>query len=442
MARKGLFIIFLISLLGGFFYLKPLLFKKEPEPQLVDRMPIADFIGKLNIIEIARESHSFLYYNKIPFRDFLSYEFLLAQGKSYGLDLQKPAYFFANEGGEWGGLISLIDSSKIISGINRLKKDFTFEDTIIGDQKVYRLAKTNVFMTYGKFWMFIYNGTQLPKRMYHVIYSKFGDAHEEWKTFLGIKKFTNEHLVVYSNWKKLKDKGVETALFAHDSDSVNFHLKSYFKSKDSILITQKEKGLSFDPKFRGNKAISLHLDISKIRSNTTHPLNLWLKQLSRRISFPYYEFLRAWEGDIAFHEGGTHVIKETVVETVMDEEFNLTEVKKEKDVNVPGYAVLFSMNQYQKQFVSTLFAKGIMTKENKRFRFLGSPPLKINQKPNFLFLYSTDNTPKIIESSENGGYWTDKRTSYTFSLDSLTSHELMFSVHFPMFNLLKRNKFL
>lgn len=442
MARKGLFIVFLLSLLGGFFYLKPILFHKEPEPSLTDRMPIGDFIGKVDIIDIARESNAFLYYNKIPFREFLSYEFLLAQGKSYGLDLQKQAYFFANESGEWGSILSLIDSSKIVSGINRLKKDFKIEDTIVGGQKVYKLNKTNVYMTYGKLWMFIYHGTQLPKRMYHVIYSKKGDTHAEWTRFLETKKFAKENFVVFSNWKKMKDKGIETAVFAHDADSAQFHLKAYIKTNDSLYFSQKESGISFDSRIKGNKYVSLHLDVSKIRNQPGHPLFSWLRQLSKRISFPFNDFLRAWEGDITFHEGGTHVIKETVVETVMDEEFNLTEVKKEKDVNVPGYAVLFSMNQYQKQFVSTLFAKGIMTKENRRFRFLGSPPLKINQKPNYLFLYSTDYTPKIIENTYNGGYWTNERTTYNFSLDSLNSHELTFTVRFPMMTLLRRNKFL
>jgi hypothetical protein len=442
MARKGLFIVFLISILVGFFYLKPILFKKDPEPLLIDRIPTGDFLGKINLLEVARESYNFLYYNKIPFRDFLSYEFILAQGKSYGLNLQKSSYFFTNEGGEWGGLVSLSDSSKIISGINRLKQDFSFVDTLVGDQKVYRVSKTNLYLTYGKYWLFIYNGKQLPKRMYHVIYSKYGDCHKEWKAFQHFNKFKNEHLVVYSNWKKLKEKGIKHALFAHDSDSINFHIKTYFKSKEPLLISTKDKGLSFDPKFKGSKYVSLHLDISKIKEKPEHPLNLWLKQLSKRISFPYQEFLKAWEGDIAFHEGGTHIVKETVIETVVDEEFNLTEVKKEKDVQVPGYAILFSMNQHQKEFVSTLFARGIMTKDNKRYRFLGSPPLKINQKPNFLFLYSTDNTPKIIESNENGGYWSDKRMKYTFSLDTLTQKELMFSVHFPMFSFLKRGKYL
>jgi hypothetical protein len=442
MARKGLFLVFLISLLVSFFYLKPLLFKYDREPNLTDRIPVGDFIGKFNIIDLARESHSFLYYNKVPFREFLSYEFLLAQGKSYGLDLQKPAYFFANETGEWGSLISLIDSSKIISAINRLKTDFRIEDTIVGGQKVYKLAKSDTYMTYGKLWLFVYNGKQLPKRMYHVIYSKYGDINPVWNSFLKSKKFKKENLIVYSNWNKFKEYGIKKAVFAHDADSIKMHIKGYVLSDDSLLINKKEKGISFDSKFKGDKTIDLHFDISKIKNKTDHPLFVWLRQISNRIGFPLNDFLKAWEGDLAFIEGGTHVVKENVIEMVMDEEFNVSEVKKQKDVIVPGYAVLFSMNKHQKEFVSQLFSKGIMTKENNKFRILDSPPLKINQKSNYLFLYSTDYTPKITQNNRNEGVWTNKNVRYHFQLDSINSHEMEFSVHFPLLNFLKRNQFL
>jgi hypothetical protein len=49
-----------------------------------------------------------LYYNKIPFRDLLSYEFILSQGKLYGLNLQKPIYFFGKEKGDVGAIDSII----------------------------------------------------------------------------------------------------------------------------------------------------------------------------------------------------------------------------------------------------------------------------------------------------------------------------------------------
>ena len=47
--------------------------------------------------------------------------------------------------------------------------------------------------------------------------------------------FKNEHLVIYSNWPKLKDAGIKTAIFAHDSDSLSFNLKC-FPINSSVLI--------------------------------------------------------------------------------------------------------------------------------------------------------------------------------------------------------------
>lgn len=442
MARKGLFIVFLISLLVSFFYFQPFFSAKEEDPSISDRLPVGDFLGKFDVLEVTRESNAFLFYNKIPFRDLLTYEFLLAQGKSYGLDLQKPGYFFANESGEWGALIVVNDSSKISSGINRINKTVEVSDTLIGVQKVRRIKQYDIYMTYGKQWMFFYQGKQLFRRVNQVMYAKKGDTHPAWKKFLSSKQFSKETLIVYSNWKKFKNYGIETAMFAHDCDSIQMHIKSYIKSTEELGLSLKDSGISIADKSQNNKSINLHFDVNKLRNNPQHPICKWLNNFSKRVSFPVNEFFLAWDGDLAFQEGGMQTVKETYIEMELDDEFNVTEVKKEKEVQVPAYAVLLSMNENQKKFISKLFAKGIMTKEDKRFRLLSSPPLGINQKPNFLCLYSADHAPKIIENNKNEGYWTNKRTKYHFSLDSLNSHEAFFSVHFPAFSLLRGNKFL
>ena len=78
-----------------------------------------------------------MYYHKLPFRDLTSKEFLLSQGKAYGLNLQKPIYVFGNESGDGGCLIYVRDSLKIAAGLERLRKSVTIKDTIIEKQKVY-----------------------------------------------------------------------------------------------------------------------------------------------------------------------------------------------------------------------------------------------------------------------------------------------------------------
>ena len=113
MIRKTLTIVILAAALGAFLYLRPFLFQKPTSPRIVDRIPTADFIGKANVLDLARETSGMMFYHKIPFRDFTSYEFLLGQGKMYGLNLQKQVYLFGNESGDWGFLLEVSDSSKI-----------------------------------------------------------------------------------------------------------------------------------------------------------------------------------------------------------------------------------------------------------------------------------------------------------------------------------------
>jgi hypothetical protein len=108
---------------------------------------------------------------------------MLAQAKCYGLDLQRPTYFFANETGEWGALIHVIDSSKIYSGVVRLQKNIELKDTLVGEQKVFSFIGKQSYLTYGKDWLFVYKGENLTKWMYHVMYSKKGDATKVWKKF-------------------------------------------------------------------------------------------------------------------------------------------------------------------------------------------------------------------------------------------------------------------
>jgi hypothetical protein len=69
--------------LGLVLFLKNILFQKPTPPRLIDRLPTADFIGKVNVLDLARETSGMMYYHKIPFRDFTSYEFLLGQGKMF-----------------------------------------------------------------------------------------------------------------------------------------------------------------------------------------------------------------------------------------------------------------------------------------------------------------------------------------------------------------------
>jgi len=442
MARKVLFIVFLISLLVGFFYFKPLFGKIAEEPHLADRMPSGDFLGKVYLLDVARESTAMLFYNKVAMRDFFSHEFILAQSKSYGLNLQKPAYFFANSSGEWGALVEVNDSSKINSGIERLRKTINLQDTMVSDQRVYVLKEEKVYLAYGKKWFFIYKGNQVPKRLYHVKFAERNDISKSWRAFLNERQFRKEKLIVYSNSKKLREHGIQTAIFAHDSDSTSVSIKTYIRNSKPLKVAMKKPGMGFTDKTGTDKLLNVHLDIRKLRKDKNDPLYKWLIKTGRKVSFPTEAFMNAWDGDLSFYQGGMVKITETFIESVLDDDFNVSEVRTSQEKSVPGFAFMMSTNEHQKELISKLFSKGIMRKEGKKFYVLTSPPLHIRIAPDHLYLYSSDTPPATEISSSNSGVWVDKGTRYGFSLDSLNKHEVFGTVTIPVKSLMRKTKLL
>ena len=429
MARKVFFILFLISLLVGFFYFRPLWTNNEPPPSLMDRIPVGDFLGRVYLLDVARESTPLTYHNKIPFRDLFSPEFMLAQAKSYGLDLQRPTYFFANETGEWGALVHVIDSSKIYSGVVRLQKNIDLQDTIVGEQKVFSFKGKQSYLTYGKDWLFVYKGRNLTKWMYHVIYSKKGDVTKVWKAFDKEKQFKNEKLVVYSNYQKFIKKGFTTAMFAHDMDSTNFRVKIYMRTKRALAVSPKKEGPSFVNST--GKLLNLHFNVHKLRQAKNDPYYNLMQGVSKRVSFPLQSFLNTWEGDLSYYQGGFINVKEKVIETALDENFNVSEKVVLKDKKVPSFALLFSINKNIHDLLYQLFVKGILRREENKLRFLFSPPIKMNLTPETVYFYSSDNVPMTTTTTSNGGVWTYRGARYEFHLDSMNQKETFGTINLP-----------
>ena len=166
----------------------------------------------------------------------------MGQGKQYGLDLESNLYLFANENGNWGALIRLTDSSKIQLGIERLSKYTDLQDSTVGGNQFYFIKKEQSYLHYGKDYALIYQGTDFITTLNHVVSAHYGAQKKVWKQFLRQKQFKNEHLVIYANWPKLKSYDIQTAMFAHDSDSLGFKLKSYIKKRSPLYFSLKKNG--------------------------------------------------------------------------------------------------------------------------------------------------------------------------------------------------------
>ena len=288
---------------------------------------------------------------------------------------------------------------------------------------------------------FSIQGDRIFKKLQSHLKCKKGGIKKCWKEFLKEKHFKDEKLVIYSNWKKLKDQGLETALFAHNSDSSSFSLLSYFKNKKPLNIKLKKPGIELSSSNSVVKQLNIHIDISKLRNANNDPIHKFLVNLGKKISFPTKEFLDAWEGDLCFTQGGIAILHETYIESVMDEEFNVTEVKSVKEEKIPGFSLLLSVNQNSTNLINKLFAKGILTKHQNHFQFLASPPLSFVKKTNSLLFFSGESYPKQVMSNKNHGIWSQKGTKIGFAIDSLSSHEIFGTIHIPIDHIIRRNKF-
>jgi hypothetical protein len=441
MGNKIFLIALLCAALGLFLFIRPRLFAPDPPPSLMDRLPESEVLGRFYLLEVVRETGPMLFYNKIPFRDIVSYDFLLSQGKNFGLDIQKPGYFFSDREGEWGTFLHVADSSRIQGGLAKLTPFVALEDTTIHQRKLRFLPKEDLYVFYDKSYLFIYHGTKIKARLSRVLNAQHGETGDSWKKFNSLKTFKDEKLVVFSNTKKLRKYGVEYGLFAHDSDSMSFKLKAYVKTTNDLKISMKKTGPQFLSSAATTKMLNLHLDISEFRKDKQHPLYKWIVEMGRKVSFPTEAFFEAWDGDLSFQEGGTQLIAEEVIETQYDEEFNLTEVRKTKLVPVPGFAVMISVNEHSQKFASQLFSKGIITKQGKKYHFLFSPPLKMNILPDYIGAYSADRTPERTMGTNCSGIWNYRGTSVTFQVDSLTKREVFGTIQFPVNRLIRRSKF-
>ena len=159
------------------------------------------------------------------------------------------------------------------------------------------------------------------------------------------------------------------------------------------------------------------------------------------MSFPTADFINSWNGDLCFRQGGSTIVKETFVKSEMDEEFNVVEVKSTKDVLVPGFSLMFSVNENGPYFIKRLFQKGILRKENDKFRLITSPLLTMLKKDGYYYFYSGAFPSKTEATAANHGVWTERGTKVGFSIDSLSSHEVFGTIHIPVDRIIRRGKF-
>ena len=436
MLRK-LLLIFLLALgFGAFLFFYP--WKEVPSepPTLKNRLPVSAIIGETNLLELSDQISKLLYYYKIPFRDFVDPNIILSQGKKYGLDVQSPLYFFADDSlttiKNWGGMIKVQDSSKIFPVIDILRKRTKIIDTLIDQQTVYFAEKFNVFLTYGSDWLLLYQGDSIQTVLHSIHNATLNRTHPRWKNLLYQSKKNAQVLNAEIQTDKLSDFGVRSALIALSNDSTGLVFNARLNHYDTLAFQIKKDGAALSSQEFTRQMAQLNFDIGRLRKNETHPYRIFMSKLGEKINFPTNELLNAWDGQLAFRRGGIEYIREQYIESVLDDDFNVTEVAKTKTVKISGFALYISSNHLMRDFLTNLQEKGILSKENRKYRLLYSPPLNLKQTDSSVLFYTNKYAPVPELNTQNEIMWTFNYTPVQFFLDSTGTKDLFGRIKIPL----------
>jgi len=436
MLRK-LLLIFLLALgFGAFLFFYP--WKEVPSepPTLKNRLPVSAIIGETNLLELSDQISKLLYYYKIPFRDFVDPNIILSQGKKYGLDVQSPLYFFADDSlttiKNWGGMIKVQDSSKIFPVIDILRKRTKIIDTLIDQQTVYFAEKFNVFLTYGSDWLLLYQGDSIQTVLHSIHNATLNRTHPRWKNLLYQSKKNAQVLNAEIQTDKLSDFGVRSALIDMSNDSTGLVFNARLNHYDTLAFQIKKDGAALSSQEFTRQMAQLNFDIERLRKNEKHPYRIFMSKLGEKINFPTNELLNAWDGQLAFRRGGIEYIREQYIESVLDDDFNVTEVAKTKTVKISGFALYISSNHLMRDFLTNLQEKGILSKENRKYRLLYSPPLNLKQTDSSVLFYTNKYAPVPELNTQNEIMWTFNYTPVQFFLDSTGTKDLFGRIKIPL----------
>ena len=442
--NKGVFFIVLIAILGGILVARSNFFRFNSTPQLIDRLPESDYLMRLKSLQFSKEINPILFKYKLPIREFASPEFMLGQAKHHGINIQTAAYLFFNEArDEWGALVQLNDSSKVINGIDRFRKNTVISDSSTDEVRIFHFHELNIKIAYEKNYLFVYSGNLFSKRLTEVQHVKSGEVRPLWKRFLKRKEFRKENLVVYSESEGIKSWGFDYGLFAHDNDTTGLHIKCYLYTRVPHGIIKKSKALGLPKTAQDSKAIELHVSPNIKDSKTGQKMIGKLHEMGKKISFPTRTFFDHWDGDLSFREGGVVNSTQRIVTSEFDENFNVREVIKNERIQVPGYTAAFNTNANGNVFINSLFEKGLLRSEEQKLRFLFSPLLSMKHENSFYIFTSASHFQTLIANPGNYIVWEYEGTPVNLRLGNIKRRSIELQIDFPvkpLINYLQRTK--
>lgn len=436
MLRKLLFIFFLALGFGVFLFFYPWKGELPENPKLTDRLPVSTIIGQTNLLELSSQVSKLLYYYKIPFRDFVDPDIILSQGKKYGLNVQSPLYFFANDSlthvKNWGGMIEVQDSSKIYPAIDLLRKRTRIIDTVIADKSIYYARNFETYFSYGNDWLLIYHGDSIKKVITTIFNAKLHNTHQRWKNLINQQNNSEQVLNAEIQSETLNDFGIKSSLVSLSNDSTNLVFNTQLLHYDTLAFHIEKHGAALSRQEFTKQRVQINFDVKRLRKDKNHPYRQLIHKFGDKINFPTDELLNAWDGQLAFRRGGIEYIREKYIESVLDDDFNVTEVERIKRVKISGFAMYLSANKLMPDFLRKIENKGILSKENRKYRLLYSPPLNLKKTDTSLLFYTNKYAPVPETNMQNEIMWTFNYTPVQFFIDSTDTKRIFGRIKIPL----------
>ncbi|MFK7784045.1 MAG: hypothetical protein AB8B56_02955 [Crocinitomicaceae bacterium] len=398
---------------------------EDESPRFVDRLPLDEVIGRTNVLNLSRDLIPITYNNQVSFREFVTPEFILSQGKVNGLNLQLPVYFFGQQPkekiGDWGVMIHVSDSSKLLPGIMRFGKVTELKDSTVFEQNIFIFPEYNLSVGYGKDWLLIADRKAFEKYFDHVVNSRVKSIYPRWRRFIQEKLFAEKSLQANIISEELQKYGVESALLASSSDSMSLTLHARLTNMDTIPFTLNDSVQRFERTEFTRRLINVNLNIDRLKQDQNHPLYKLLKESSNRVSFPLADFLETWNGSLSYRQGGLQTLIEPYIVSELDENFMITEVVKYKETKISGFSLQLSMGDNRPEFIRKLYSKGILTREENKVRMLFFPPMNMQTDDESVSFYTSSFQPATISDSTQSVLWDFNYTPVMFTIDSLES---------------------
>lgn len=436
--NQGLMFLLIAAGLTTILLFKSKLLRNKDSVSLRERLPVSDILIRMKIIELCKDLSPIFYKHNLPIREFVSADFILSQGKQYGINIQSEAYMFANvDMTEWGIMVALNDSSKVIQLVDRFRKNTQISDSSTNNTRILYFKEKNVSFCYEKKYALLYSGNHLKKRLGRIRGAVKGKIAGAWKRFFQEPKYGSGTFVAYSEGAFLEPWGVNRILLSSQNDSTEMHLSGLFKTTEAHGVKFRNNSLGLPLSTSDSKAIELHLDSTFIHQKFIQKLTSNLHAYGKKIGFPTSLFLKSWDGNLSFREGGTVHSIEKIVVTEFDENFNPKETVRQQKISVPGYSVMMGVNPSVKSLLTALYTKGILRNEENKLRFLYAPLLTMKMEKSRCRFSSSSVFPDLVPSSDNFVRWTIKNQPCTIELKEYGSDYFHINMHLPSKMLVK-----